>query len=170
MTIEIFSYLKRSNICRTLADSEIKEIESFFEKQEVPEGQVIFQKGDIADALYVIGKGVVEIRLLQGSSEEMILQLSDCDVLGEVGLLTDHIRQGTAVSLTPLTLLKLPRMTFEKLLSDNRWPIYKLVYQVAKILSWRLRKMDDAMGRLIEDKNKTDLNQLRAKLQTEWPF
>jgi hypothetical protein len=70
-----------------------------------------------------------------------------------------------------VTLLKMTRAALERLISDGKLVAYKLVYQIAKILSFRLRQMDQAIVKMMNRTNPPhEINQLRAKLQADWPF
>jgi CRP-like cAMP-binding protein len=171
MSLDIFAYLKRSELCKGCSDQEIMELKTNVELIELPEGHTLFQKGDFADALYVICSGNIEIRVPHDAQVEVIAKLAENAILGEVGILTDQVRSASAIAVTPVTLLKMTRAALERLLSDGKLVAYKLVYQIAKILSFRLRQMDQAIAKMM---NRTspphEINQLRAKLQADWPF
>ena len=171
MSLDIFAYLKRSELCKGCSDQEIMELKTNVELIEIPEGHTLFQEGDLADALYVICSGNIEIRVPHDAHVEVIAKLSENAVLGEVGILTDQIRSASAVAVTPVTLLKMTRAALERLLSDGKLVAYKLVYQIAKILSFRLRQMDQAIVKMMNRTSPAhEINQLRAKLQADWPF
>ncbi|MBI1870464.1 MAG: cyclic nucleotide-binding domain-containing protein [Chlamydiae bacterium] len=171
MSIDVFSFLKRSDLCRGFSDHEISELKGCAQLLEVSQGHVLFKKGDLADALYLIGQGAIEIRLPAGAHEETIARLGENAVLGEVGILTDQIRSATAVAVLKTTLLKMNRGALERFLSEGRLGAFKLMYQIAKILSFRLRQMDEAFANMLgQTQRPHELNQLRARLQADWPF
>ncbi len=172
MSIDVFAFLKRSDLCKGFSDQEILELKQSFEFLEVSPGHILFEKGDLADALYIICKGDVEIRISENGHEEAIAKLSENAVLGEMGVLTDQVRCATAVAVHSVIVLKIMRSTLERLLSGGKLVAFKLVYQIAKILSVRLRQMDQAMVKLMNHREKPshEINQLRAKLQSDWPF
>ncbi|MBI1884408.1 MAG: cyclic nucleotide-binding domain-containing protein [Chlamydiae bacterium] len=169
--MDVFTYLKRSDLCKGFSDPEILELKGYVEMMKVSQGHVLFKKGDWSDALYIICKGGVEICMVEEGREEKITQLEENAVLGEVGLLTDQVRSTTARALRDSTLLKITRAVFERLLAEGRLVAFKLVYQIAKILSFRLRQMDQAMVKMMNHSHPPhEINQLRARLQEEWPF
>lgn len=175
MNLDIFAFLKRSDLCKGFSDQEILELKESFQLLEFSQGQILFRKGDLSDAFYIIGKGSVEIRIPDRGHEEVIATLTDNAILGEVGLLTDQVRSATAVTVRATSLLKMMRGTFERLLSEGKLVTFKFVYQIAKILSFRLRQMDQAMVKLMNDQRpgheiNHEMNQLRARLQVDWPF
>jgi len=171
MPEDILACLKKSDLCKGCSDQEILDLKSYMEVLDLQGKEILFKKGDFADSFYLIAKGAVEIRLSHGNHEEVIATLMENSVLGEVGILTDQMRSATAVVTKPSILLKLSRNTFEKLLSEGKPVSYKLVYQIAKILSYRLRQMDEAMMKLTKHSGPShEINQLRAKLQADWPF
>lgn len=172
MSLDIFGFLKRSDLCKGFSDQEILELKQSFELLEIPSGNILFKKGDLADALYIICQGNVEIRIPENGHEEMIATLSENTILGEMGILTDQVRSATAVAVQSAIVLKMMRSTLERLLAEGKLIAFKLVYQIAKILSVRLRQMDQAMVKLMNHREKPahEINQLRVKLQSDWPF
>lgn len=168
MSLDIFAYLKRSDLCKGFSDQELIELKSYMEILNLPKGHVLFSKGDLADALYIIAGGSVDVRI---EKDYTIASLSENAVLGEVGILTDCMRSATVVTTAAAIFLKINRGILERLLAEERLVAYKLVYQIAKILSFRLRRMDQAMISLKDDlKRPHELEQLRARLQADWPF
>lgn len=171
MSLDIFAYLKRSDLCKGWSDQEILELQASMELLNVGAGSILFRKGDLADALYIVCKGAIEIRIPKDDHEETLATLGQNAVLGEVGILTDQVRSATATAVVPTTLLKMSRGIFERLLAEGKFFAFKLVYQIAKILSFRLRQMDQAMVKIVGGVHHShEMEQLRAKLQSEWPF
>lgn len=170
---DVFKYLRRSDLFKNCSDQEILEIKPHVERIEIAAGGVVFTKGDLAEALYVIERGAIEIRIGEGKPRDVIARLEENAVLGEVGILTDQVRSAWAIGVVPSVLLKISRSTLERMLSENRLVAYKLMVQLAKILSVRLRQMDAAIVKLMHKENRPhehEINQLRAKLQADWPF
>ena len=61
-------------------------------------GQVIFSEGDRSDLCYQIFRGRVRIVLNAGPAEKTVAELGPGDVFGEMGIIDDGPRSGTAVA------------------------------------------------------------------------
>lgn len=83
------------------------------------EGSLIFQQGDMAEALYVILSGRVQIFEPVGEGEKEVASLGPGDYLGEISLLlhTNHSKSARALEETELMVV--PEESFEDLLATN---------------------------------------------------
>lgn len=73
-------------------------------------GDVVISQGDKGDALYIIANGEVEVvhRDSQGNSKRLAY-LHSGDIIGEMALLGDSLRQATVIAMLPSTLLRITR-------------------------------------------------------------
>ncbi len=73
-------------------------------------GEVLFRTGDVADSLYVIRSGVVDVFIDTYEGERLkLLELEAGDVVGEVSFLDGGPRAGTAVGQKDCDLLEFDR-------------------------------------------------------------
>ena len=68
------------------------------QRLQFAEGQVIFSEGDPSDLCYQIFKGRVRIVLNAGPAEKTLAELGPGDVFGEMGIIDDGPRSGTAIA------------------------------------------------------------------------
>ena len=75
--------------------------------------RVVIREGDEGDRFYVIARGRLEVcRETAGEQPQRVAVLSDGNHFGEMALLSDAPRNATVRTLTPATLLALPRGQF----------------------------------------------------------
>ncbi len=81
-------------------------------------GEVIFEQGSLADAVYAIEKGVVEVVLQAegGSSQRSVAYLSSGDIFGEMGVITERPRISTVRICEDVHLRRFSREWFFKLM------------------------------------------------------
>jgi CRP/FNR family transcriptional regulator, cyclic AMP receptor protein len=94
-------------------------------------GDVIFQKGDPADELYIVKSGKVEIRL----GNRLLDTLPELSIFGEMALIDHSPRSATAVAVTDATVVPVGEKQFLFLVS--RTPHFAL--KVMRVLAQRLR-------------------------------
>jgi small-conductance mechanosensitive channel/CRP-like cAMP-binding protein len=70
-------------------------------------GEVLVSQGEMADALFVIASGTVEITVEKDGAKRMIYRMSPGESLGAVGLITGSPYGTTATALTPVKAYKL---------------------------------------------------------------
>lgn len=85
---------------------------------EVEPGEVVFRQGDAPDALYVVAEGQVEV-VAEGAPRERVNLLGEGDFFGEIGLLSDVVRQRTVAATAPSRLLVLDRRLVGSLLGRD---------------------------------------------------
>ena len=128
------------DLFRGLLPKELGKLFSLGLVEEVPEGKVIFNKGDIGNKMYAIIEGVVQI-----TDEDAILAtLSDGDTFGEMALLSPSERSATAVTKEHSTLFALTKETLENLLTKQ--VSIKLMLNIIDTLCRRLRDADEALA------------------------
>jgi len=161
-----------------VAAVDIAEIARLVTVIDYPAGSIIFADGDAAEALYVVLRGQVAIRCCnRWGQEQTLATLESGAMLGEVALLTDEPRAGTAVSVTDATVLRLTQEAFLALLKQGSVVGHQILYNLARGLASRIGEVAQRLMRLLADQSQVrivpqedELDALRRKLFTEWKF
>jgi CRP-like cAMP-binding protein len=95
-------------------------------------GQMIFAKGQAADAAYVVAEGSVEIR----DGERLIDTLTEGDMFGEMALIDKAGRSAAAVAKTDCKLVRIDEKRFLFLVQQT--PYFAI--QMMQLLVERVRK------------------------------
>jgi CRP-like cAMP-binding protein len=87
------------------------------ENRYVHSGEVLFNAGDPADSGFVIQEGsfIVAPREIDGGRA---ITVGVGTLLGELALVTETTRPGTATALEPSTVMRIPRSLFLKMLES----------------------------------------------------
>lgn len=87
---------------------------------QVHKGAYVFMEGDACDALYIIEKGSVRVFKSLDSGRELTLDVFyAADAIGEVALLDDTTFPATALAIEDSTILKLPKVDYQTLLTQR---------------------------------------------------
>ena len=100
------------NLFSNLPIRAITKINSKLEPLVLPAKQIIFEKGDIADALYIIEFGSVQVEI------ESPVVLGSGDYFGETGLISQAERNATISVLEEVKLLKLSKESLDDLTEE----------------------------------------------------
>ena len=116
-------------------------------------GDWIFTEGDAGDGWYLILSGEVTIArdVDQGGPPHTLAHLDAGEGFGEMALLEDAPRMATATCATPVTVARLPRETFHRLLADNHPAAALLLQQMAVALCRRLREVTGILQDIVDD-------------------
>ncbi len=129
---------------------------------DLPAQMIMMREGDYGEHLYVVLAGEIEVVKALGTDHERLLAISGPgEVVGEMSVLThDRVRTASVRTRTPARLLEMSSADLDALL--ERQP--RIAYQLLRMLSTRLRDVDDATIRDLQEKNR-QLTQAYADLQ-----
>lgn len=99
------------------------------------QGQTIFEEGDLADCLYVVQEGEVDV-YLEGRVVETV---GPGGVIGEMALVDNEPRSATAIARTRCRLVPVDEKGFK--LYVHHTPNFAL--QVMRVMAARLRRMNE---------------------------
>lgn len=144
--------LSVTEIFHNFSQAQLEMVGSICEPSNHQKGDVVLREYDTTNALYVIGRGSVEIVMspgLVGDSYQqeaeavVLLELRQGQVTGEVALVDEGTRSATVrVSENNTYLLKIPRERL-MVLCDNYPELgYKLMKNLAADLAFKIRNTD----------------------------
>ncbi len=103
----------------------------------VPEGEIIFEKGDPADEMFVVKSGEIEIRL----GDRLLERVTSGGIFGEMAIIDGGDRSATAIAVTEAELVPLNRKQVVFLI--GQLPFFAL--NIMKVMSRRLRAADETV-------------------------
>jgi hypothetical protein len=111
--------LRQTPLFEGLSDAEASALSTFVEGVAVPTEAVVVRQGDVADALYLVQSGRVEVRLRSASGGlTPVATIGPGEFFGEIGVLTDRPRMADVVALEPTELLRLSKADYERFLGQ----------------------------------------------------
>ena len=143
LLVEKVLMLKASAIFHFTPEQELIDLAYIMNEQVVPANNVLFEKGDEGDSLYMIYKGSVRIH----DGDYSIAELGESEIFGELSLLDSEPRSATATTTVECTLLQLSQHPFYEVLQNNP----NILKGIMKTLCQRLRATD---------KNATEISNL----------
>lgn len=148
---QIISFLLDAPMFAGLDPHELSQIVHIMQVQRVRPGVAIFREGDPGDAWYVIFDGEADVyKSNEFLPNQLILRLGRRALFGEMAMLDHSPRSASVVARTECTVFRFPRSDFEALLAEGNLAAYKLVHEIAKVLTVRARattqRLSDALG------------------------
>jgi CRP-like cAMP-binding protein len=133
-----------------LSDGQLQAVASVVRSRNFRAGEVVVRQGDLDDALYIIERGSVEMRVREGEgSEERTVAVFEKgsyvdeayagDFFGEFSLVDLETWGGTIVARERTLLLELKRDDLYELFSRDVDLQIGVVLNIARVLSRRLR-------------------------------
>jgi CRP-like cAMP-binding protein len=144
-------------------DEEVLTISHYSEKKFYQRDEVVFKEKSKDASLYVVLSGKLEA--LAHTSDQKRISLSFIDegeVFGELSFLDGKIRSATIVAVTDVELLQITRQEFDRLRLEHPDIASKLIMDLARVVSLRLRNADKFIVDIFQLINK-DNNASAAK-------
>ena len=130
-TIEKVIFLQGIDIFEHTQTKDLAHIALITDEVELKKDSVIFEEGDISDAMYMVIDG--KVRLMRENQEVMVAAFKD--VFGSWALFDDEPRVVTASTLEDSCLLKIEKEDFIDLLADH----VQISQSIMKTMVKRLR-------------------------------
>ena len=134
--------LGSSPLCRGLTEAELDEILLIAEDRVVLKGDHVFSQGDLADAMFFIGRGRVQIT----KDTQVLASLGIGEVLGEMSLFGGgHKRSASAKAETEMLVVRLPSRAFRKLLDVWNVAAMKIVCNLTEQITERMVSLNEKL-------------------------
>ena len=133
-------FIRSISVFSGLGRKEASEILSIIYEKKYAKGEIIFEEGKIGKALYIVKEGAVAV----SSNGKEICILHQHDFFGEMVLLEEITRSATTMAHTDCTLLLIYKVRFDALIEKDPGAGVRIVRNIARILSKRLRQSNQA--------------------------
>jgi CRP/FNR family cyclic AMP-dependent transcriptional regulator len=139
--------LAESPLFDNLLPNELSMLAEVFSIREYDAGQVVFNEGDVGDAMYVIAEGAVDI--LRKNSKGVLAAIATLDApqfFGEMSLIDKEYRSATVRAKSKATLLQLTNENLHIFAKNFRNGFTWVVVNIARVLSSRLREVNKRLS------------------------
>jgi hypothetical protein len=109
-------------------------------------GDFVYRQGDTTTEMYVVQDGQIEILRRYAGEDRQVTVLETGDFFGEMSLLEEQPREGSARGITDYRLLRIDHSTFDQLLQENP----EIAVRMLRKLSRRLHEREEADMRAAE--------------------
>jgi SulP family sulfate permease len=144
--------LREIDLFRGLKAETLVELEACMRKQSFTTGEMVFNRGDDGDNLFLIRRGSVRIMLpMCRRSEHHVATFSRGDFFGEVSFLDGGKRSADAMAFTDTEVFVFSRQRFDDLSEAHKRTAIKLLEGIATSLALRLRNSNAELLALKEE-------------------
>jgi len=124
--MEKIHFLRKVPLFRGFSIADMIAVAQIAQEIRVETGSVLFRKGDVGDALYLILEGEIDI---VNEERQLLIRLGPPQCFGEVSLLDNKGRSATAVCANDCRMLRISSADFEEIL--EKYPLlYKNIIEV----------------------------------------
>lgn len=129
---------------------EVVHLVRYFEPVNVKAGEYFIKQGDVADSMYLITKGKVEIQLEMGEdAHKRIKTMMPGTIIGEMGVYTHGTRTASAKAMENTQLMKLTERSLLDMEVNNQLMAVRLHRFVIMLLAERLGSSNKVLQEFI---------------------
>ncbi|MGJ8652498.1 MAG: cyclic nucleotide-binding domain-containing protein [Opitutaceae bacterium] len=126
------------------SDADMAKVVPLLQEDCFPKGTMIVVQGEMGDRLYFIEGGRVEVlHTTEEGRETLLVHLEPGDAFGEMELIDIQARSATVRALEDVCCLSLSNRDIYQLYNTDLELYSRLLLNIAREISRRLRKMDD---------------------------
>jgi len=131
-------------VFENFTDNDVVIIFNFSEKNFYQRDEIVFKEKSKDASLYIVLSGKLEAitHSPDGKGRISLSFIEEGEVFGELSFLDGKARSATIVAVTDVELLKISKQSFEKLQKKHPDIASKLIVDLAKVVSLRLRNAD----------------------------
>ena len=120
MGSRVIELLRSMELFSELGDSELGKIARLLKELKAAENDIIFQQGEVGDALYIVLSGRVRIATTDNFGRERVLAFyGPGEFFGDMAVLSGEPRSATASASTDVRLLQLRKEEFDLLVTTS---------------------------------------------------
>jgi CRP/FNR family transcriptional regulator, cyclic AMP receptor protein len=142
--------LKKLPLFKECTNTELIKIGNIMQKVSFAAGDVIFEKGAVGDALYLVREGQVEVLSPHSSEveaeEDVVAVLGEGALFGEMAMVEGEPRSATVRAKTEAKLWRMKKEYFEEIMSKDHVIAFKIYKKLTIILSQRLRDTTERLA------------------------
>jgi CRP-like cAMP-binding protein len=152
-----FDDIRKIRLFNDLTDKQIELVSLLLESVTVAKGQYIIKEQTLGDQMFILMQGTVRVtkELVKGiedqeAGEKTLATLTSecCPTFGETGLLGENIRSANVIAVTDCQLYTLCQKDFEDFATQNPELAFKIMRNIASVLSDRLISTDENLVKL----------------------
>lgn len=131
-------------LCDGFTGADVELIGRYLRRREFAAGHVLFREGEPGEALYLLARGTVTIRLAVGGGQTLRLATLIPGVMfGEMALLEGQPRSAEAVATSAVVVYEMDNAGFARILAEHPALAAQLVGNMARAIAARLRVTSD---------------------------
>lgn len=139
-------HLRNIDWLAQLGDEAVAELERGATQRRYARGEMIFSPTPNPQSVYLLEGGLVRIyRLSEAGSETSFGYVAPGEVFGELPAFGDYPRESFAQAVRPSAVWKIPRESFQRLLSSRA----ALVIRITKVIGDRLKRVESRVEDLV---------------------
>lgn len=141
---DAFDAIRGSTMLLGLDDDDLARLAEYCEGRQMAEGTTVFIENMPGESLFLIRRGTIRIsKMFAEGDEKTLVVLGPEDIFGEMAVVDGLPRSATARVAEGADLISLRKKDFETLCKNDPALALKLVMNIVRVFSKRIREAND---------------------------
>ncbi len=138
-----FTSLRSSSLSSNLSDDQVEALTRIACCRRLADQEILIREGNIDNSLHVITEGALAVTRDVGRGEYTTIHvLRTGDLAGEMGFISGQPHTATLRSLGRTLVCSIERESFESLLPEYPWLVYRVMQNIVRVSQDILRRMN----------------------------
>jgi len=142
--------LRRIKILANLKDAQLAHLVDFMELEEILQHSLVFNQGDVGDAMYLVLGGELRARITMAGRETILATFTAGDFFGDMALFDNGPRSADVVANVDSSLLKISASNFYRLIRETPALATPFLQATTRTLSARIRAGNKRISQITE--------------------
>lgn len=142
--------LRRIKILANLKDAQLAHLADFMEIHKVSPNAIVFNQGDVGDAMFLVLTGELRARTILGDTESILATFGAGDFFGDMALFDNGPRSADVIANMDSTLLKISAANFYRLIREAPALATPFLQATARTLASRIRADNHRLTQIAE--------------------
>ena len=138
---ELCAMIENTQIFKELSRLEVETLSDYVKAYKLDKGEAIFQEGEKGTFMCFLVEGRIDV--FKNDQECQLKRLTTIRpgrTIGEMSILDEMPHSATGIAADPVRLVMLTRSALDRLSAEHPGLANRLLWEIAKLLSLRLRK------------------------------
>ncbi len=145
---ELCNMIAGTHMFRDFEWQDIEALADYMQAYEASKGLTLFKEGENGSYMCLIIQGKVDVcKKDQNDKMKVVASIGAGKTLGEMAIIDGEPRSASAIAIEPTTLALLTKINFQRIVSEKPGLAARILLQVSRLLSQRLRRTS---GQLVD--------------------
>lgn len=138
---ELCAMVEKTKFFKEFSSREVETLAHYVRAYHLDEGETLFREGEKGTFMCFLVEGKIDVfKKDQDSRSKKVTTIRAGRTVGEMSLLDEMPHSATGIAADPLRLVMLTRSGLETLMVEHAGLATRLLFEIAKLLSLRLRQ------------------------------
>jgi CRP-like cAMP-binding protein len=148
---ELCSMIEKAHMFQDLSRQEVELLGDYTRAYQLKKGDTLFREGEKGTFMCILVEGKIDVfKDTDEHKRKKVATIHNGRTIGEMSILDEMPHSATGIAAEPVKFIMITKQAFERLISDHAALANRVLWQIAKQLSLRLRRTTGVLSDYLE--------------------